>query len=334
MADPASSRPFFLVGCPRSGTTLLRRLLAAHPRLAIPEESHFIPFLFDAYGDPADEAEAAALADALLSLRWIRDWHCPIDRDALLHCRSFAAVAATAFESYARHEGRPRWGDKTPQYVACIPLLSRLFPEARFIHIHRDPRDVARSWIASPFGPKNAYVAAGEWSRFVTAGRAAGEGLPRGTYLEIAYAELVSRVEPTMRRVCDFLGEDFDPAVLVPVAYTGPRSIYRFWRPSNDRTSHRDSGEAIEPGRGGGWRGAQSARDRAIVESVAGPAMEAFGYPTEGLARPIGALERAAWRMHNHAAETAVRINSYPARDILAMARELTRARLRRGARR
>jgi hypothetical protein len=334
MATVAASSPFFIVGCPRSGTTLLRRLLAAHPRLAIPEESHFIPFMFDAYGDPASEAEARILADAILSLRWIRDWNCPIDRDALLGCRSFASVAANVFESYARHVGRPRWGDKTPQYVACIPLLSRLFPDARFIHIHRDPRDVTQSWIAAPFGPKNAYVAAAEWKRLVTAGRDAGQRLPLGSYVEIEYQALVSRVEPTMRLVCEFIGEDFDEAVLVPVARTGPRPIYRFWRPGNERTSERVAGEAVESTRSGRWRDTMSVRDRIIVESLAGREMQAFGYSTEGLDRHLGAIERIAWRLHSHAVETAVRINSYPTRDIVSMASQLTRARWWRATRR
>ncbi len=325
----ATAVPFFIVGCPRSGTTLLRRLLVAHPRISIPEESHFIPLMHRAYGDPATEVEARRLADAILSLRWIRDWKCPIDRDRLAECRSFAALVATLFESHARREGKPRWGDKTPQYVTCIPLLAGLFPDARFIHIHRDPRDVVPSWIAAPFGPTNHFVAAAAWDRLVTTGRAAGRLVPPGAYLEIGYEMLVRDVEGTMRAVCGFLGEEFHPAVLTPAAFTGRLQTPRFFGRARSFEPTAMDGQPVEPANVGKWRTGLEDRDRAIIEAAAAPGMKAFGYPLAGPVRHVGAVEHAWYRLHGFVTENVTRINMYPVEDVVATARELVRAKWR-----
>jgi hypothetical protein len=305
---------------------LLRRLLVAHPRIAIPDESHFIPLMHRAYGDPATEAEARRLADAILSLRWIRDWKCPMDRDVLAACRSYSAFVASLFESYARREGKPRWGDKTPQYVTCIPLLARLFPNARFIHIHRDPRDVVRSWIAAPFGPTNHFVAASEWNRLVTAGRVAGRLVPPGGYLEISYEALVHDLEGTMRAVCGFLGEEFHPAVLTPPAFTGRLLSPRFWGREGFVQSDPLGGTLIDSANVGKWRTSLADRDRAIVEAAAEPGMKAFGYSPMGPARRVGAVEKIWYRMHGFVTENVTRINVHPLEEVVAMAGQRVRA--------
>lgn len=326
---PATAGPFFIVGCPRSGTTLLRRLLVCHPRISIPEESHFIPLMHRAYGDPATETEARRLADSILALRWIRDWKCPIDRDALVACRSFAAVVATLFESHARRDGKRRWGDKTPQYATCIPLLVDLFPDARFIHIHRDPRDVVPSWIAAPFGPTNPFVAAAAWDRLVMAGRAGGRIVRPGAYLEIGYETLVRDVEATMRAVCGFLGEEFHPAVLTPAAFNGRFQTPRFWGKADSLPPTAMGGAPVESANAGKWRTGLADRDRAIIEAVAAPGMEAFGYPAVGPAKRVGRVERAWYRVHGFVTENVTRINTYPLEDVMATVRELLRAKWR-----
>lgn len=326
--------PIFVVGCPRSGTTLLRRMLVVHSRIAIPEETHFIPVFFDGYGEPGSAEDVRRLVDAILSLRWIRDWNCSFDREALLGCRTFAGIVATLFETHARQEQKPRWGDKTPQYVACMPLLGRLFPDARFIHIHRDPRDSVASWVAAPFGPNNSYVAAMEWRRLVDAGRAAGRDLGPGRYLEVSYEELVRQPEPTLRGICTFLGEEFEPGMLTPVPFSGRDPIYRFWKPRTHGMPRASRSKAVEPFRAGHWRSTMAIRDRAIIESAAGQTMRELGYPIEGLARPVRFPERCFWQLHTHVVSVLVRINSYPADGVGAMARELITAAWRRVVRR
>jgi hypothetical protein len=176
--------------------------------------------------------------------------------------------------------------------VAELPLLARLFPNARFLHIYRDGRDVARSWIGRPFGPANVYSAARTWERLVRAGRRDGAQLG-DAYMEIRYETLLERPEPTMRSVCEFIGEPYTDAALQPAEWT-----HRYaWRPMR-RGIYRPR-PRIESDNHGRWRTEMPAPDRAIFESVAGDLAAELGYPVEGFGRPIGPLHRAWWRFDN-----------------------------------
>ena len=208
-----SAPPIFIVGCPRSGTSLLRNLLRSHPRLSFPSESHFIPILYRAYGDPANERAARGLAAKILRLEWVRRWRLDLGPGDFGDCRSYRAIVSRLFEAWMRREGKERWGDKTPQYVSHIPTLSELFPGCQILHIHRDGRDVALSLSARRIGPQNVYAAAQFWKARVSEGRRAGAALPPGRYHEVGYGSLLADPEGTMRGVCGFLGERFDPGV-------------------------------------------------------------------------------------------------------------------------
>src|SRR5262249_20192115 len=156
---PLSESPIFIVGCPRSGTALLRDLLRSHPRLSFPGESHFIPALYRGYGDPNNEREACALASRILESAWVKAWGLALEPSAFAGERSYAKIVSRIFEAWAEKERKPRWGDKTPRYVVEIPLLMKLFPDAKILHIIRDGRDVALSWISAGFGPRNVFTA-------------------------------------------------------------------------------------------------------------------------------------------------------------------------------
>ena len=179
-------RPFFIVGCPRSGTTLLRDLLRSHPRLTIPTESHFIPDFYRTFGDPASDAEAWHVASRILTLPRISRWGIALDPGDVAGCRSFAEVARRLFEVWAKSQGKPRWGDKTPHYVREIPLLMRLFPDEQVIHVIRGRRDVALSWLRTRLDPQNLYMAARMWKEMVTKGHQDGAALPADAWLELA----------------------------------------------------------------------------------------------------------------------------------------------------
>jgi len=182
--------PFFIVGCPRSGTSLLRDLLRSHPRISIPGESHFLPAFFRGYGDPGDEPGAPRLAERILGLHWVKAWLLPLTPDVFAGDRTFRQVVTRLFAAHAASEGRERWGDKTPHYVREIPTLVEIFPGCRIIHIYRDGRDVALSWLATGFQPRNLFTAARTWKEYVCAGRQSGRTLPPEFYLEVRYESL------------------------------------------------------------------------------------------------------------------------------------------------
>ena len=208
------SDPFFIVGSARSGTTLLRLILNAHPEVAVPPESRFITELWTGQ----HEIELRGFLDALAAHKRFETWDLPIEAVAEEISGTtkvdYADAVSAAFSAYARVNGKSRWGDKTPRYVEHIELLARLFPGARFIHLVRDGRNVALSYANVPFGPKTVGKAAALWRARVIAGRTDGVTLGGQRYLEMRYEDLVEDPAGETKDICEFLDLTFDPGML------------------------------------------------------------------------------------------------------------------------
>ncbi|HEU5059260.1 MAG TPA: sulfotransferase [Kofleriaceae bacterium] len=242
-------RPVFVIGCPRSGTTLLGACLAAHPEAAGSEESLFLVDLWRVLADlgrganrrgwaplagyvGGDELVAAcgAMADALL---------CPL---------------------VARRR-RARYVDHTPWYAALVPFISLLYPSARFVHLMRDGRQVVRSLgasFAAGFGWAGGTVAARArlWATLVTRARRAGAALGDERYLELRYEDLCAAPRVALGNVLAFAGLPWHDDVLVPLAVPhaspsrgvpSPAEVGwpAAWTPEERRTFTAIAGEAL-----------------------------------------------------------------------------------------
>ena len=247
------------------------------------------------YGGLSTGQEACALGRRLLDAPWVRQWRLSLAPHDFSGCRSYSAVVCRLFEAWSARENKPRWGDKTPQYVRHIPLLAELFPNARFLHIVRDGRDVALSWLRARFGPQNLYTAALLWRRWVRQGRAQGAGLPGHRYLEIRYENLLAETEAVLRQVTAFLGENFQPAMMKP------SRIHSSEGPSVYPRPQWISDQEIVADNTGKWLEAMPAADRVVFESVAGDLLAELGYPVEGHTREIPGREVLFWRMTDQA---------------------------------
>jgi len=284
--------PVFIVGSPRSGTTLVRELLSSHPNLTFPPESHFIPAFYRAYGNPSSEHKAMALARRILEFRTVKTWGVSLTPSDFASCRTFSEVLTRLYGAWAWKCHKPRWGDKTPQYVSDMPLLLTLFPAARFLHIYRDGRDVVLSALRANFDG-NLYTAATHWKAMVKTGRSDGARMPRENYLEIRYESLIAYPVITMHQVCDFLAEPFCEDVLVP-SHLNPHPLSAgSWinvrAGSTDRIMIENAGK---------WRRQLTRAQRILFESVAGRLLRTLGYDVEGLVRRVTIVERAVWRCH------------------------------------
>ena len=203
----------FVVGVGRSGTTLLRLMLDAHPDLAMPPETGFIPDLIAAARP--DDATPERLLAAVTSHRKWGDF--PMEPEELLarwqgleRVRPRGAVRAF-YELYAEKQGKPRWGDKTPGYTMEMRQISRVLPEARFVHVIRDGRAVALSRMRTlALRPTEIDKVANRWRKRLLKARRQGGKLDH--YLEIRYETLVREPEPTLRRVAEFIDLPWDPA--------------------------------------------------------------------------------------------------------------------------
>lgn len=287
MTDPF----LFIVGYPRSGTTLLRGMFDSHHLMAVPDESHFIPIMATRrrrYEGRAGFRTDLFLSD-LLERHQRRSWWVPADelRDGLSARppRDLADALRRVYRCYAASRGKPRYGDKTPAYVLNIARLARLFPESRFIHIIRDGRDVALSILDRPWGPSTMEEAAFRWRQAIRRGRSEGGRLGEDRYREVRYEDLVRDAEGVLRPLCAFADLEFDP------------SMERFHENQeliSERAWFRPVSLPPTPGLRD-WRKGMSQEHVVTFESLAGGTLREFGYELSELPRGPVASSRAWW---------------------------------------
>lgn len=221
MSKELLNQPFFIVGCQRSGTTLLRLMVNAHPRLRVPRESWFISDLMDQLplDSPLTEQERE-LAFRLISNhhRW-KEWEIADEklREIIdsLESPLLRDLVDAVFQNCANPENKPRWGDKTPPYLKEMDRLHQLFDKAKFIHIIRDGRDVCVSLLKTKWNDRTTIEQIAQyWCEMVEAGIASGGRLGKELYLEVNYEDIVLQPEESLKRICDFLGEEFDGRML------------------------------------------------------------------------------------------------------------------------
>lgn len=268
-------RPVFIVGAQRSGTTMLRLMLNAHPRFAVPFESDFLaPLargLVPATFATPDAARAAL--DALAEEKFTRKAGLVEDKAALLNrpIHTYAELLDAVFGEHARTRGKPCWGIKTPGYATRIDEIHQLFPGARLVHIVRDGRDVALSNRRISWGTSHTPIIAHDWRWQVLTGRKCGRMLG-GNYFELRYEDLVRDSERTLRRLCEFLNEPFDPAMLryhESAANEMPQDSLQW---------HQNSISAPRAEKVFEWRSALPVADQVLFQEIAGDALDAFGY--------------------------------------------------------
>ncbi len=283
----------FIVSHPRSGSTLLRLMLDAHPRIAIPPETMFHEvFQLARTPPPPAEAAQAVLAAMMRSQRW-NDLH--VQPQALEEAFAQLGGNFTVAEGlrafyrlYAAGQGKSRFGDKTPGHMFWLTEIAELLPEAVFIHIIRDGRDIAASMRSLWFGPGDDIRALAEsWVKWLVAGFDAADAYA-SRYLEIRYEELVKQPEQTMRRVLDFVDLPFDAAVLrhheraadrlaeLGELYEADGQLYA--TQEAHRCIHRRTLEPPNNHQVGRFRRDLNAAEIAVFEGVAGPMLDSLGY--------------------------------------------------------
>jgi hypothetical protein len=265
--------PVLVIGVRRSGTTLLRVMLDRHSELAVPDESYFVPQLAHRHGDRPDPD---AFLEDLRRLPTLRDWGVAPEAVAarLRPGMCLGDAIGAVYDVYAADHGKSRWGDKTPMYMQYLGLLERLWPEARFVHLVRDGRDAALSFLSMPAGivtrtwahPRDAAGFACQWATEVRAARALGRRAG-DRYLELRYEELVAGPEGALRSVCEHVGLPFEPGML---DYAGNVDVSA--KPHQQRLRQRPT-----PGVRN-WRDQMSRADALAFEGVAGDVLAELGY--------------------------------------------------------
>lgn len=280
---------FFIVGVGRSGTTLLQAMLSCHPRIVIPPETQFFTQLdpIDPRfgGDPLPRERVERYFDALFAQHDWTDAGLPRERlEAALRATNLSARAIFLawMAAYQEHVvPKPRVGEKSPDHWRRIDRIRQLFPKAKFIHVYRDPRDVAASRLRMPWSGDTARDAARFWFKALRSHERCTATLSPSTYTGLKYEALVEDPERELRRLCAFLGEDYDPAVLAfdRRERTGFLGI-EHWKEGTRRPVN-----AASIGR---YRADLSMRQIALIERHTRPLLQRFGY------RPV-----AGWRTYH-----------------------------------
>lgn len=289
------SGPLFVVGSPRSGTSLLRLALTCHTRIVIPPECGFVVWLEPRFGDWSSGdcdpgGRAASFVADLLASRKFETWR--LDGEAIAAAvaesrpRDYAELCAAVYRRFAREAGKPDavWGDKNNFYLRHLPRLAERFPAAKFLHIVRDGRDVACSYrevmsggFTSPYAPilpVEIEAIAREWSSGVLE---AAEFLARASReraMTLRYEDLVASPREVLDRVCAWMGLEFEPAML-DFHLENERSGLE---PEATRGWKTKTFEPIDAG-SVGRHGRQLARaEREAFERVGAVALARFGY--------------------------------------------------------
>jgi hypothetical protein len=280
----------FIVGAARSGTTLLRLMLDAHPDVAIPAETGFFITLASA----AARGSYPSTPDQLAALLTRSHTWSDLNVDQAEFEASLGAISDFSISKglrqfygmYATKHGKLRWGDKSPHHCYHIPAILQTLPEARIIHIIRDGRDVALSLREVWFSPgREPAMLAEAWRSAVGTARQAGAECPN--YLEVRYEQLVREPRAVLEGICDHLGLGFSETMLTYHETAKDRldevrdSIQpdgRTIAKSTRLDQHRLTSFPPEPERIGRWHDGFTRDELTEFESVAGALLKDLGY--------------------------------------------------------
>jgi hypothetical protein len=253
----------FILGAPRSGTTFLASLLRK-TRYGSPFETHFITKYFkrlDRYGDLSDRDNFIKLANDLLSERPVMQWRLDTSAEELFRQLAPIPSLGTLTDQLllmARREKNSQsvaWGDKTPHYLADWPILLKLFPDAKFILIVRDGRDVALSLLQKTWGPSTTIECARYWEKLNREKAALEKQLNPKHLYSLSYEQLIKSPQEHVLKLYEFLNEP------MPVDEVDGLTA---------STKQQNSGK---------WRTSMSPRQKRQFEAVAGQQLRALGYP-------------------------------------------------------
>lgn len=286
------SRPIYIVSSPRSGSTLLRLILGAHPSIAIPPPSYFFHFLYPylySYGDLGAEDNFREFVEDFLEIPTLKQWPIEFGVEEVMAGsdeHSFRAVYEYIHLKYMKAEGKIRWGNKSPRNGFWLEQIKSMFPGALIVHLVRDGRDVAIDLADADFQPHSVYCGALRWDECIRVVEDSSQRLDPGSFLEVRYEELCADPERVLRRICEFVGEDFAPEMLRHHDTDAAKSWAR--NPVHAATMRPITTEYCAM-----YKTRLPARDQGALEAAIGATLERKGYPVTGTQTPLSKQQAA-----------------------------------------
>lgn len=288
-----SEPPVFVIGNPRSGTTLLRLMLTCHPKVVVPPEGAFMIHLYRKYRNYSGALnEIPAFVKEVLTASKMEFWG--LDQVELItylearNPRTYADLVDGVYRYYAEKNNPDGhfWGDKNNFHLDHIPTIARLFPDARFVHIVRDGRDVACSYrdlygVRGPYAPdlpNSVQAVASQWRRNLHRIHADLCRISPQQVHELRYEDLVAEPQLTLERVCNTLGIEFADDMLAYAEKNREKNLepeaFDAWK-----SLARESLTASQVNR---WRREMFAEDLHLFERIAGKELAQYCYELSG----------------------------------------------------
>jgi hypothetical protein len=312
--------PIFIGGPDRCGKTLVAALLGSHSRIAIPAVgSNLWTLFYGRFGDLADDANLDRCLAELMAYKHIRFLEpdaARLRRDLVAGDRTYARLFALIQEQHAERLGKPRWGDQTGLVEGFADEIFAAYPDVRMIHMVRDPRD--RYDASLSLWPEGRLRAGGATGRWLYSIRLAERNAARygERYRIQRYESLVADPLSTVRELCEFVGEAFEPAMMEMGAMPSYRAKLEAGNPDRDPAASPISDAFV-----GSYRGRLAPSELAFMQSAAGSVMARYGYELDQvpmdrwsslryaiLEWPLNAARLAAWRMRTWLARSIPRL--------------------------
>lgn len=277
------ANPVFIVGTERSGSNLLRLLLNELSEIAVPHPPHLMRDLgpvVHRYGDlRVDKNFRRLIRDAikLVDLHFA-PWPIRPSADQIFKRaskRTLYSIYAEIYEQYRASAGKERWGCKSTFMINHVGEILRHHRKPQFIHLVRDPRDVAVSARSSVFCHYHPYYVSQLWTREQKLALEWASKLDSSTWFTLRYEDLIARPTVELRRLCKFLGARYSASMLRFFEKPTARQLAGLSR------SWQNVGQPVLKRNAGKYMGELSVREIALIESVAGNVMAEFGYKTQ-----------------------------------------------------
>jgi hypothetical protein len=300
--------PVFIGGPDRCGKTTLRAFLVSHPNISIPAVgTNMWTFFYQQYGDLSRKENFERCLDAMLHYKhvaFLKPDAERIRREFWQGKPTYARLFALFQQHHAEREGKPRWGDQTGLIERYAGEVFAAYPTAKMIHMVRDPRDRYEASLALwPDGKGRAGGAAARWMYSVNLARKNLQRFP-DRYLIVQFEEMVLQTEQVLRKVCDFLGEDFVPGMLTMEGAPDHRNKLA-------RTAQNTNGASpLSASFIGKYRQTISKYEIAFIQNAANEELRVFNYPIDKLnfspaeklyygtyTLPVNLLRMTGWRL-------------------------------------
>lgn len=266
--------PIFIVACPRSGTTLLANILNSHSNIAIGAETHFFNAVFkqNNFQDKSQEEQV----EQFFANNRIADFckHADISREDVLSKLDSdskpASIFAALMQVFLAKQSKARWAEKTPQHLFCVKDILEVYPEAKIIHVLRDGRDVVNSLMKMPWRPKGLLNNARFWNYYVSRASKLEKETHAKNFISIKYEDLLTDAQAVINKVCQFIDEPFEAAMLEREG----SSVFSDWENEWKQKASQD----LDSSRVNAWQEELDQDDQAILNFLQEQKLKEFGY--------------------------------------------------------